>query len=1695
MSQVQPPYFFTEALRTGWKERERERHFSITAKDIGFLRNLSFATDATRRAQEPPMIAQALWLNKNTPSALELAGSFMMSSTGDYTPAFLYTPYGGLEKFDNRARLLVELTERLRDATQADDLLQFIALGTRAGLILDNRLVLTAEDIAQDVFQAQKKALDHQQTLNLQAVLAELVKLPSLETMLQDLLKSVFRPLLPTLDPSRARVNFFKVGSTDGEPRQWVNSLPITDALLLRYRQQAWPVGQTREFFHPQYTPVSKALTPWENGLEQASRQLSSFLQNTLETFWNTDTPHGTSRRTFLAQTMAHKARIDLLLKRQDAIITPEEADELAALFLPDGAPRAQASGGLRWETVRFWEHAAHGVELTSCVMIGNAHTWFYSPPKGLQVLADHADLIQTLKAMVKAPAYEDDVYNFMSLEERLLFIGFTEPQVTGNLIVGNVFEHLMERIIDKQVNNLIYVLGQFRRERGDINLSALLDHALDVRFMVDDRLLALDSAQRWTTHSVLADPTRPVSAAAKRAERLYKQLIDIPKALEDLMKPLPSVMDPLIDNLRQRERQQLDPARVFINRYADSADQRAVALPLESQSLEDHFIGRLAEGLGPVPETRHYGVYQPRNGNHAEKLSNLDVKALNRMVEGVLTHFKHQDIGDIPRARLESLLPLMGDMMSKAILSQAHLRRLNKSLDARDESIIQAVFDSDTPDRRRREDLQGFIPDVYCVTVEREGQSLRHRLANCLMLTERGGLDHHHSGRAILWTPAWGLESFASPSLAKEQLKARLEDPDARLALLENLDPRQRLPHARYTLGAFWLITEPISENRQQSWIDHYIAHRAHWLAQKPTGKAFLNRLAVLPASPLEGAAQLAHYFVAQRSLPAWLGMAPPEEQRHHAELLEQYRRNTLDEKDYLYELFSLRQHVHDTLSDMLVDDALYPEDVFITPTLALGGQRQNLVDYALAHINEQASSFTVESGAKTLTESTVRQLLANLKIAKDGQDRLKEKLETDQPGAQERERRFVQQLPWQLLQHAHALKLQEQLSDAGYILIRQVFDMPDAIARAAVDGATASISPLEMIATPRASIAKALGLYLISAGTTGPLILYAPYYPSQCFKEFESTAQFLNQLNVPGTLQDWIVAHLLGAHKATYKNLLAGTKGATSEITLANQPIKGHAIKQLYQDNRQVMGRMLEHQLDPDGQDFWDTIKHLLGSGVQRAARFLPGKLQLPLLIWQSYTLFKDSAEALQQHHWQDALRSFIFGVAQMATVEQLVRTPVPKAQPPVFNEVDERDLKTPAAPIAPTLTDIDVTAPRRTRLQSYEVNDVALADLHIQPKTGLYATSDGKALYGAVEGKVYPIKHAKRLRIAGKAPGSDGPLVSSTRLQRLVLEPHNHRLQYGKALSRLGNSYVTRSSAKMFLNIEATGMEQIRRLYPTKAMQIIEALDLARFYAFNAMHNLVQLKQLTPGTRLEGFLRQLFDADNIDESMLKKMRKVLIPVCKALVDPSLDLLNSSRFVVGTGSDPSEGVIAFVIAKDQSKQVFFTERFFDQQLHQYTHLLTEPFDIDGHARAATLIHEFAHLYTPAHDISTAESRRPFSDLIEILTVTGRLARDSLQQIQREALSLATPRHQLFSRWNDFSGMWESFDSTDSDDPIFKAVQKSTGSTTVEDARDAFLDSTSPDARIDTILCNADSIARLICEMGRHLDPIPTTP
>jgi hypothetical protein len=269
------------------------------------------------------------------------------------------------------------------------------------------------------------------------------------------------------------------------------------------------------------------------------------------------------------------------------------------------------------------------------------------------------------------------------------------------------------------------------------------------------------------------------------------------------------------------------------------------------------------------------------------------------------------------------------------------------------------------------------------------------------------------------------------------------------------------------------------------------------------------------------------------------------------------------------------------------------------------------------------------------------------------------------------------------------------------------------------------------------------------------------------------------------------------------------------------------------------------------------------------------------------------------------------------------------------------------------------------------------------------------------------------------------------------------------------------------------------------------LTQAVDMARYYALNSLHNMAQLKNHAPGTRLDTFLKSFFGVQRIDADILAKIKKTIVPICNALVDPTEDLMNTDRFVVGSNKYSNSGLIAFVLDDDSRKMVHFTEKFFNQELDWYKVGLTQPFNVEGHAQASTLIHEFAHQANKAVDIASLEARRPFSDLIATITGYGAAMKENQTRFQREALSLETPREELFARWSNELQEWISFDEIPGIEHVAKEILKVTQSPTVEDARTAFLSRSNPHPRIDTILRNADSIAFLICEMGRQLDPV----
>lgn len=1695
MSKNPLPYFFPEALRDGWNVLERERRLGLNREDHEFLGKVFFATDTARREQSPPMIAQSLWLDKNTPNATELAGSFMMSSSAVYPHAFLYTPYGGLEKFDNRAQALAALSERLKNPAQAAQLLRFLPLQQQAIRAADNTPVLTTEAILEGVFEEQEKTLNAYQDKNRQAMLAELKQLPRLDTLLSQLLNVVCRPAFPGLDASAAHVSFFARQLVQGHTPRWLDSLQINDAVLLFYREQNWPVGQTREFFHPG-RPKDPADAPrWENAIQQAAGQLVPFLQSALETFWNTEISPSLSRRAFFTQAMAANARLDILLKRQKSIISASQSQALALLYGPEETLTGNNTTTLRFEKVQIWEHPANTVSLASTLMIGDATTFFYTPGLGLQVLGNYEDLMNALEAMAKAPGYDNNLYNLMSLQERALFVGFKSPRFSGIQLQGDLFEQLFEDIIAKQQQNLGYALDLYRRTRAGIEPSALVDHALDVRYMIDSQLPGLDTEGRWTPHSVLADPTRPVSLTAERIALLQKQMASIEQALAVQIRAQPalasSIRGPLSAQFSLYLLPDLDPEAIYVNRYANTASDAAATPPLESQSLSSYFISRLTRGLGPIPQTLDYGLYHAAEKGVAKKLTTLDITRANAILEAALTQFRSNDIANMPREHLETLKAHMAHAMSVAIQGEARLRRLNNSLDARDEALINTVFDHQRPDRRQRQGLNGFIPDAYALTVEPQSQRERVPLAHCLVLTERGGLDPSHSGRAILWTPARGLESFPHIAQLQTELKRRLADPDQRMMLLHNLDVRQFKAHQRYTLGSFMQINDAVAQHRQQSWIEYYIGQRAHCLARGLSSDALLSRFAeleqTLPATDLEHTSRIAQTLMAQQSLPAWLGMAPIKEQQRHIEILEQYRQSLSDDKDYLHDFVSLSQYVHDKLTSLLMAYAVSPKNVYITPKLVLAGQRQNLVDYALNHVKQQAASFEVDSTSAGLTPTVIRQVLARLTLKQDNQAYLNEKLTTGKPGADEREQRFIRQLPWQLLQHAHALRLQERLSPTGLDLIEQILDMPDATARAAVEGATASIRPLELIATAGASVVKALGVYLINAAGKNPVVMYTPYSPVQTFQEFENEASLLLRLNLPGLLQDWIIGHLQAGDQATYKNLWASTAGKPSEITLATTPITGHALKQLYQDNTTLMVHMLEQQNQPDGQSYWDTIKALFTGGVQQILGLLPGKLMLPMMIWQSYRLFKTSAEALQQHQWRKALESFIAGAGQMVSLRELMQAPVVPDAPQPAPEPTET---------APAWPRVDITAPERTRLRTYEVHEPNLEQLSAGT-SGVYTTKNNHD-YLPCAGKVYRVeKQGSDWRLFSAK--SKGPLLRLDTGRKWRVDPRPAIHRFGSGLGKMLEQREVRVAARRVINIEARGMANIRRIWPRRAQAIVDALDLATFYLHNCQQNLQLLAPQYPRvTRIHRFVNRFFGvpaaADTglgeFPQALVKKLQATVDAILEEVLDPSLYSLNSRRFIAGANIAKSERHWAFTIDDDPDRCIYFTENFFNAPLSLFEGQLIGYFDRETHARATTLIHELTHIVCKTIDAAYLNTAAPFTDLFKVETPKGRELRDWIQGIQENSYSESTPFRHLFKSMDATGAFGDDVGTDPDDDYIKEQILDTTGGVDLSNARGIF--KTNLTRRFDTQMDNADSLTLLITTLGRQLDPIP---
>lgn len=1607
------PYFFDEADRASYirEPGEREKQLGFTIADIKWLKRVYLPTHSTRIDDAYPMHVSQVLLTPPGKNTMALAGAFVMSKEagGEVT---LYTPTRGLIKFVSQEDMSSKLLEWWGQPAIKDELLRFLSIEQRYLLQEVSAPTISTVTIEDAVFEDQENTLTLNQSQNIKAMLAELIQTPTLQSMLDDTLEIALNKRFATLDQRHTRMDSFASpeARTDQRP---TSSMTLSDAVLYVYLTNHWPEGELRHFSNPKQGESSDDDNlAWETTIREVAQSLTPRLQSLLETFWNGQMNTGITRTEFFATCMRDAYCVELLLKRQQGVLSSEEHQRLIGVSHPPD-DLSTTGHGVSVETVRVRAPFKHYVELAATLMLSTpedsaANAYMYSPARGIETTTSLPKIRDTVLAMLGTQGHEDNLLKFLAQDERdtLLSLGQAEREIVGEPISGAVFQHLMARILAKQMENLRYALNRYRESEGAVDPGALMDNALDVRALIDKRLLDADAGGRWSTRVDQRWSGQPATVRAESAKQLSAQLSSIGASL-------------------------------------DMELERHFALPASLKSFDDLKVA---------------------------------TAAFLKLLPAKLAH-----------------------TLSVSLRSELKLRALSRTLSTTDQTLINTVLDS--PVRMQRAALNGFLPDVFSLAVNAGTSTTLLNLASCFALTERGGLDPNHSGRAILWTPALGFESFTSVTSMTAELQRRLLDQDERMGLLENLEGRFQVAHQAFTLAPLNLVHENFLEHQQKSYAQLDSASFEQAFASALPDTLLQKLLALIvsrtPATGLTRGMSIAQSLITEQKLPAWLAKASVADQVLHAELLEQYLHQAPGDKDYLTGVASLASTARDELKKQLKSafprDDLDPDKVELqfNPRLTNASPPQTLTQFAQTHFDELDAvpikplvSLTANPLPSGLDVAYVKKLIRNLKLGQLQQTVLNTAFALSSADAQARKTRFIKQLPWQMLHYAHSQKLQEHLSERGFGFLAQVMNMPDAIARAAVSGVEAHVRPLELVATPGAQAAKALGMYLIGPGQgkTGPLVLLAPYSIEHTIKEYESESELLADLDAPGALQSWVLKCLPTAVRSTYVNLWKETVNTPSEIKLASNPITGNLLRVLFDDNTQLLKRLLGSQSDKDARHEWKTVRHLFGEGVEQAFTFMSGKLAYPLTVWHSYRDIKASAEDLQEHKWGSALKAFISGIAQLAMLRQSMEDPAvsPATEPEPSPEplTAERQWQ-----------DIDITAPERTRLQRHESTDLDLGALTPAVTQGIYTHPITQKHYAPVEGKVYRVKRLGTTWSIASDKGAAPSLRQNTSNQ-WTLDPAPSRPRYS-----LLNRLKTRTIRQGAMNVEASGMRSIRHLYPVRARLIDEGLDLATTYAWNSHRNLSLLKTNTlQTTRVHRLIKDFLGVRAVLPEHVTMLEKAVGEIFGALLDKDLRATESKRFVVGTSHEDPESVFAFVIPDDAGRKLYLLEKFFFPRYDHYRNYMTDvSFPIRAHARATTLIHELSHIISNTQDISYMDSSKPFADLLETTSTRAKTLKDELTRLQREALSSHTPERHLFKVFHPHTSAWEDLGSTtyENSTDALKQVLTLTGETTLPAARIKFR--TDPLARLAVQLGNADSVSWLISHLGRQLDT--TTP
>ncbi|MGA8134949.1 MAG: DUF6543 domain-containing protein [Pseudomonas gingeri] len=1376
------PYGFSEALEARDAPNQREIARNITQADRTWLRNILLPNQDARQALDTPMSVDKLFIVAQGSPATELAGTFLVSGPPGQR-VFLCTPGFGLEPFDHRELALRKLLERLSLATQRDELLRFVALRIKTAIRFDPPPTLVSEPIRGVVLIDRRQSIETYLDYSLKNLQDELLRLPTLTSLLNRLFENQLGQRFPQVNLTALRVISYAIPAT-GEstatlPLTQLSTRRLSETLLEHYNRGAWPAGQSREFVAPGYSSSATDTVVWEAALASLSGQLYSHLESTLRDFWKEPLDNGQPRQDLFIDAMGTRFRAELLQQEQDwNTLSPEDYYPLCGLYPADSSRLHE----LTLYTLRVKTSGFSGALSNAFVVRSDRQprpVFFFYAAGQLLAFESESSLLASVKTRLQDPDHNNDLRHGLSLRERA---ELKDSQTLDlGLTAGNpgIFKALFNSVVAKQLDNVEYVFTRYRRSNGMLALAAAFEQALDVRALIEPRLVALSPLGRWSHRLDLSPSERFVIPGLRRTlaptldtvRYQLKTLSELKESIAEGLNKRPSLRDFIQSELSRElsliHRGNLSPSNLYINQYASALPPLGdtTLLPSHSQSLEEHFLERLTQHTGALVKAPHRGLFSKDSEDHWTRVSDLDITQLNTIVEQALPDFLGHYLRQ-QRSVYGELSERLSDAVTSGLRREAQFKVLQNTLSETDLELLDNLLDSQRRDQRPG--LRGFIPDAFALTLRIDAAEPPIKLRNCYLLTERGGLDSEHSGTVQLWTPVQGAETFHSFHAAEVELQRRLHDPVERLSLLENIARSERpanLPipqpptHYRaYPALGFELIQNSLRSHQQHSLVDKAMGDLAQATASAYSGEhlhrhlqSCLDTHSKLPT--LEKAIQAAENAALHLALPTWLANTSDSRQFALASLLDHYRQDAATTGDYHQDIPDIRDNARTKVKSLLSRDfpaaGLDPEQISVSLTLRNAAEiiRESLTDFALRHFDDIDHSSIIASTPtgwlpRALTSDRLKSLVKEAAVGSHYGNLLDSYLSSSESGNAQRQRAFRKHAFWQSLLHAFTQVIRNTLSSTAHGYIKHLLAMPDGLARKPLNGQSIDVRPLELISGAQAKADPVAGFYLIGpkSGERGPRILLSPQGPQPIFQEYIDEAALRADLRNSGSLQQRVLERLAHGRRAHYAQQLFGAQRAL--LGISDNPLRGNFFQRLYQDTTALLKDMLGRQSVPGQHPVWSNALSWLKAGLEQGATFMLGRLRLPLLIWQTLPQLKDATQKAWQGRWGEAIEEFVISLAQLAVAR---RGWSPSSLTGPVQTETEGLIESPFAD--PAWGASRLTPGQKAAILGHEAHDVALADMTPDLVTGLYHDTMTGKTFAAVSGKVFQVQEDDR------------------------------------------------------------------------------------------------------------------------------------------------------------------------------------------------------------------------------------------------------------------------------------------------------------------------------------------------------------